>query len=407
MLRVPPAYPSIIEFGQEEGSEMILAEEALLKLVGLTYDAALDETKWPRFLEAFANAAGSSSAYIRSTDLKDRVNFMVSVGYDPALRTAYANHFIKVDYYSTFFKNAELNAVAHEQMTHLVGISPSEQKKTEYFNDYIKRLGSHEHAMGVVLAREGDQALQFAVQRSKRVGEYGESQVRLMSTLAPHVTRAVQVHRKLSSVTVEKEWALGALDQLRMSVILTNSGGTPMFVNHAAEQMLMQADGINTHQGRLILSTPSETARLYKLIEDAAKGAPGTNRGGDIRIALTNGESLHGVVMPIPLEFTARWNIGVASGCVAVFLSKPGGLHLSAQRLAEQYGLTPAEGRLAAKLTALRSVEQAAEDLCLSVHTARSQLKSIFAKTGAKSQSELLMLFATGTLAQCRSGKCE
>jgi DNA-binding CsgD family transcriptional regulator len=111
--------------------------------------------------------------------------------------------------------------------------------------------------------------------------------------------------------------------------------------------------------------------------------------------------------MPIPLEFTARWNIGVASGCVAVFLSKPGGLHLSAQRLAEQYGLTPAEGRLAAKLTALRSVEQAADDLCLSVHTARSQLKSIFAKTGAKSQSELLMLFATGTLAQCRSGKCE
>ena len=126
-----------------------------------------------------------------------------------------------------------------------------------------------------------------------------------------------------------------------------------------------------------------------------------------MRVALSNGEFLHCVVMPIPLEFTARWNIGLASGCVAVFLSKPGGLQLPPQRLAEQYGLTPAEGRLAAKLTALRSVEQASDELCISVHTARSQLKSIFAKTGVQSQSELLMLLATGTLAYCRDGKSE
>jgi DNA-binding CsgD family transcriptional regulator len=171
--------------------------------------------------------------------------------------------------------------------------------------------------------------------------------------------------------------------------------------------MLIQGDGINTHKGRLILSTPTETARLYKLIDDAAKGAPGTNQGGDMRISLPNGEFLHCMVMPIPLEFTARWNIGLASGCVAVFMSKPAGLQLPPQRLAEQYELTPAEGRLAAKLAALRNLEQASDDLCISVHTARSQLKSIFAKTGVQSQSELLMLLATGTLAHCREGKSE
>jgi DNA-binding CsgD family transcriptional regulator len=192
-----------------------------------------------------------------------------------------------------------------------------------------------------------------------------------------------------------------------MSVILTNSSGTPMFANQAAEQMLTQGEGVNTHQGRLILSAPEETARLYKLIDQAAQGAPGTTKGGDMRITLPNGEFLHCQVMPIPLEFTARWNIGLASGCVAVFLSKPGGLKLPPQRLAEQYGFTSAEGRLAVKLAALRNVEQAADDLCISVHTARSQLKSIFAKTGVQSQSELLMLLATGTLAHCRDGKGE
>jgi DNA-binding CsgD family transcriptional regulator len=378
------------------------SEEAVLNLVGMTYEAALDERKWGSFLEVFAQACGSSSAYLRSTNLTSKVNFMVSTGYDPALREAYANHFIKLDYYSTFYKTAPVNAVGNDQMHHLLGISPSQQRKTEYYSDYILRLGSHEHAMGVVLEREGNQTLQFATQRSKRVGNYGEGQMRLMSHIAPHVKRAVQVHRKIHSVTAEKKWALGALDQLRMSVILTNANGMPQFTNCAAEHMLTQGDGVGTHQGRLILSNPSETSRLYKLIDDAAQGTPGTTQGGDMRISLPNGEFLHCMVMPIPLEFTARWNIGLASGCVAVFLSKPGGLQLPPQRLAEQYGLTPAEGRLAAKLTALRSLEQAADDLIISVHTARSQLKSIFAKTGTKSQSELLILLATGTLAHCR-----
>jgi DNA-binding CsgD family transcriptional regulator len=381
--------------------------EDVLKLVGMTYEAVLDESKWGAFLEAFARAAGSSSGYLRSTDLMNKVDVFVSIGYDPAMKTSYANHFIKLDYYSTFYKAAAVNVVGHDQMTNLVGISQSEQRRTEYYNDYILRLGSHDHAMGVVLAREGHQTVQFATQRSRHVGEYGEEELRLMNLLAPHVSRAVQIHRKISHVTAEKEWALGALDQLRMSVILTNASGTPLFANRAAELMLTEGDGINTHQGKLILSNPSETARFYKLIDDAAKGAPGTNRGGDMRITLRGSEYLQCLVMPIPLEFTARWNIGLASGCVAVFLSKPGGLQLPPQRLAEQYGLTPAEGRLAAKLTALRSVEQASDELCISVHTARSQLKSIFAKTGVQSQSELLMLLATGTLAHCREGKSE
>jgi len=121
-----------------------------------------------------------------------------------------------------------------------------------------------------------------------------------------------------------------------------------------------------------------------------------------MRIALPNSEFLHCMVIPVPLAFSAHWGIPVASGCVAVFLSKPSGLQLPPQRLAALYGLTPAEARLAAKLAALRSVEQAADELFITPHTARSHLKAIFAKTGAQSQSALLMLLATGTLAHQR-----
>ncbi|MBI5626846.1 MAG: hypothetical protein HY935_06585, partial [Nitrosomonadales bacterium] len=65
-------------------------------------------------------------------------------------------------------------------------------------------------------------------------------------------------------------------------------------------------------------------------------------------------------------------------------------------------GLSPAESKLAAKLAEFNSLEQAANDLGISLSTARVQLGSVFAKTGAKGQAELLMLLATGTLAHCR-----
>lgn len=53
-------------------------------------------------------------------------------------------------------------------------------------------------------------------------------------------------------------------------------------------------------------------------------------------------------------------------------------------------GLTAAEARLAAKLAAGRQIADASTELGISTHTARTQLKAIFAKTGARRQSELI-----------------
>lgn len=377
---------------------MSISEDTVHGLVGMVYDAALDERKWPSFLDAFARVVGGDSAMLRSADLQvGKAGFVASIGYDPAWQSAYCKHFVKHDYLTPALNQYKLGEVKTSDQV----FSLSEQRKTEYFNDYSIPQDKV-HGLGSLLSKDGDLTLIFAAQRGKRAGAFGEEQARLMGILAPHVTRAVQVHRKLSSATVEKEWALGALDQLRMGVVLTNSLGKPLFANRAAEQLLAPSQGISVYHSRLVLNTPPETARLYQLITDAAQGAPGATAGGDIRIAMPNGEFLHCLVMPIPLELSARWDISLTSGCVAVFLSKPSGLQLPPKRLAALYDLTPAEARLAAKLAALRSVEQAADDLCITVHTARSQLKSVFAKTGARSQSELLMLLATGTLAFCR-----
>jgi DNA-binding CsgD family transcriptional regulator len=61
-------------------------------------------------------------------------------------------------------------------------------------------------------------------------------------------------------------------------------------------------------------------------------------------------------------------------------------------RVAAILGLTSAEGRLVAQLVEGRELADAAERLGISVHTARSQLKSVFAKTDTHRQAELVAL---------------
>jgi DNA-binding CsgD family transcriptional regulator len=371
------------------------SEKSALNLVGMVYDAALDEHKWPSFLEAFASAVGGSSSILRSADMKtSTAGFVASSGYDPDWQLAYCNHFVKVDYLiPALFQFKEGEVKTSDQV-----FSISEQRNAEFYNDYFVPQDKL-HAMGALLVKNGNHTLLLAAQSGKQQGEFGEEAVRLMELLIPHVTRAVQVHRKINTVSVEKEWALGALDQVRMGVILTNGHGAPLFVNHAAELMLTQRGGIGIRQDRLFLHLSSESAHFYQLVGRAAM----QREGGDMRISLAGGnEFLHCQITPVSSDFSARWNIASGSGCVAVFLSKPGSLQLSPARLAALYRLTPAEARLAAKLAEFRSVDQAAADIGVAIHTVRTQLKSIFAKTGAKSQSELLMLLATGTLACCR-----
>lgn len=61
-----------------------------------------------------------------------------------------------------------------------------------------------------------------------------------------------------------------------------------------------------------------------------------------------------------------------------------------AQMYRETFGLTPAEARLAAFLKDGLSLKEAAEQLGISVNTARNQIKSVFEKLGVNRQSDLI-----------------
>ena len=92
--------------------------------------------------------------------------------------------------------------------------------------------------------------------------------------------------------------------------------------------------------------------------------------------------------MPVGARF-----LGELHRAVAIFITDPERQYnLSHRRLREIYELTPAEARLASLVAQGNRLEDAAEDLGVSLNTVRTHLKRIFAKTGISAGTMLLSL---------------
>lgn len=375
-------------------------EETALELIALTYDAALAPEKWQALMKRLIKAMGARSALLRDVNYDaGHVGLFEAEGYDPAFVAAYREHFVHLDFFAPALVAVPIGAVTTGDQV----VPWERQRKSEFFNDYMSAQGQR-HVLGSILARDDRHHLLFALQRETGQPDYDDEDLRLLRLVTPHMARAVQIQRQMTELGNQKHWAWSALDSLRVGVILLDKRSTPLFFNRAAERLVSRNHGFTIGRNGLVLPAATDTARLRRLIADAAGLATGrgtgrgTAGGGCLR-AVGNGATLQFQVIPLPQDLSEQpREHSSCNGCVAVFVSTPGASRLSSTRIAAMHGLTRAEARLASLLAGGGSLEEAAETLSVSISTVRSQIKSVFAKTGVTRQGELVALLLADML---------
>jgi DNA-binding CsgD family transcriptional regulator/PAS domain-containing protein len=370
-------------------------EETALELTGLIYDAVLAPDMWQLFLVRLTQVLGTRSAMLREVDYATgSTGLYETVGIDPAYVKAYREHFVHLDIYAPALLSVPVGTIFTGDE-----VVPWEQHRSSaFYNDYMQGFGVH-YVMGGALVRDGHKQLTFGVQREVGQGRFDDSDKKLLHLISPHIVRAIQIHSKMSEVTSLKNWALSALNRLRVGVILLNGQGHVVFLNSAAEQLAVKTDGFIIGRNGLTLSSASDTACLRGLISDATKLATGRGNaaGGYLRVHAVENEraAIQFQVIPLPQDISEQ---PLHGSCVAVFVSFASGPQPSKSRIASMHGLTSAEARLALLLAEGLSLKEASEALSVSVLTLRSQLKSVFVKTGVKRQTELVTLLLTDML---------
>ncbi len=368
-------------------------EKTALTLIEHAYDATLAPDKWQVMIEKFIGILGANSGILREVNYTSgAVGLFSTLGYDPKLKQAYRDHFVHMDLFAPTLKQSTIGEMIHGD----TAVPWSQQRKSEFYNDYMHPQGAR-YVLGATLARDSQHNLLFGLQRSEQQGDFTEGHLKLIQLVAPHISRAMLIHRQLYEVTTQKRWALSALNRLKTGVILLNDRGHPRFINTEADRLMSNCGCVIADDG-LLLTNVTDTLHLHRLIADAASCASGRHHpaGGNLELR-TPTQIIHLQTIPLPRDLSdPAWALGASEACVAVFISSNSQLHNHI--LMKQYGLTPAEARLAIFLTEGIDVDTAAQRVNVSIQTIRSQLKSVFAKTNVSRQAELVALLLTNLL---------
>jgi DNA-binding CsgD family transcriptional regulator len=172
-----------------------------------------------------------------------------------------------------------------------------------------------------------------------------------------------------------------------IGVILVAGNRQVISLNRRAREITERADALVIRNNLLSGILSSQTGKLEKLIAGAINGGSGASSAMAVFRASSDWPLW---VMVIPVE----------SHCAAVLISDPEWRCLpNAQVLMSLFGLTPTECRLASLLMQGVSLIEAARELNMTPHSARTHLKVIFQKTGTNRQSHLVYLLLSSPAA--------
>lgn len=182
-----------------------------------------------------------------------------------------------------------------------------------------------------------------------------------------------------------------ALDKLNRGVVLIDGAAQVWFANRAAGAMLAQRAGLSLRAGRLAFRGCEVSRRFEQFLARASD-----QDGGGSLVLMVVGPPQQDAyrVLVSPLE---QCGSGAdAAYCVFIYQPDAGNQPLPNKVLAQLYGLTPSESRLVNALFVGKPLSDAARQVGVTVNTAKSVLKKVFAKCGVASQAQLLQLLALG-----------
>ena len=245
---------------------------------------------------------------------------------------------------------------------------------TDIYREILRPNDVH-RSLGAADFRNPIARVVLVVNRGRRSPAFSPHDVRLMTMLAsflPTISRLVVQHEERS------------LSQASDVAIVEDRRGV-RFIAPAAVHWLRRGRPLYVEQNTLRHRTPTHDVRLRRLVADAIDGHRprglycSVDSGVLIPLDTSHESSIRSFRFSSPAgEVEHRAEIRILS------LEEPALIRLD-------WKLTPAETALVEALVAGSTVSSYASALGRSVHTVRNQLKSVFGKTGCRSQRELVL----------------
>jgi DNA-binding CsgD family transcriptional regulator len=356
------------------------------KAVASIFDAVLDERLAPIALEAVAEHVGAAgAAYLLVNKLTRQVSSLVWWGCLSGTRAEYFARYSQIDP----FREVQINAPCGTFMRLSECLPQSVLRHDEWYNDFIFRGGVCDilavklHESGLHMAILG---LHQAVGDNRAVPR----DVEALQSLMPALTSAGRLHVELVDRGIRSAIAGECLGYPLAGVIFADGDGRIIETNQAAERILRRGDGLTIRKGQICARRNFETAKLAELIAHATAATGSHPSVGCLLIGRDGGCPAYIVrVTPVSAGLSS-YDVPMAM----VLVSAPDEDRVSESELAELYGLSPAESRLAIAVAFGKRLSELSGEFGVQITTLRTQLSSVLKKCGVERQSDLVRLIS-------------
>jgi len=347
------------------------------------YAAIGDDRAFGGLAARIAEACGTRSAILVELTSAGLPTLQQAHYWDEAFMTAYKAHFAHVDPWTE-------TAIAVGRFGRATALdsamSPGEFLRTAMYNDLFRTFGDDTgRCLGVmpILGREG---LMMAIHRAAGDTAFTVREEKRLDEVYGHVHRVLSLRKMLRLEHGKSARLQDIVDQTGEAILRLSRNLRVVALSDAAQRLLERRDGLALHNQKLVLPTRIEA-------ELRATVAAIIDRRPPKRIAFTchrpSGRRPFRMVL-LPAGF---------DGATGALLriddpdASPGPDWRPALR--DAYGLSAMEADLAARLHANCSLDEIAVQRGVTRETLRTQLKSLFQKTGVARQTSLVKLLAT------------
>ncbi len=232
----------------------------------------------------------------------------------------------------------------------------------------------------------------------------GETLRAALAARLPLLRGLWRAHLRARGLEGERNALFEALAQRGLGAVALDGGLGPLSANRRAVALMRDSGALSLDARRLRAAAPADAARLGSAVA-ALRAEAARGRRAPLGLALDgsgSGRMLRLQLCAVGLADDAE---GARLPALVALLEDPTrDLTPEIRDNARRHGLTAVETELACRLADGRTIDQAAQEQRISVHTARKYLQQIFAKTQTSRQADLVRLLVSGTIPQGAAG---
>lgn len=364
-------------------------------LIANLYEAIFDPSVLDTFLQELAVRTESRAVHLMVVDTRTESILLHAaggvVGSSPEELAEILRDY-DLNYYPLDYRRSHNAALPVGQwyQCHEV-FAPQRIKRERFFRDFLQKWDYRYYA-GCRMGEGGGLATYLGLNRRAEQGPHDEADMRFLRQLTVHLTRAAKLFYKTRSFHDHFAPSLGSLQYLPSSLFILDQWHRVLFANAAAESLFLNDQGLTVIDGVLEVSSAPMRKKFSDEIEKViTSGVPSA-----LLLKSPGGERGSGLPCYL-LRLPERQDTYQLRGDPAVMVLVPRATPNPPEAVAllrTLYALSRREADLAISIANGATPQDYARDAGLEISTVRSQLKSVFIKTGTHRQTELVRLLS-------------